>query len=490
MSMKIENNKIVVLNPSTLDEVGEVDITDVEKVHVCIESSKKYKDWSSLSLKDRCKAITKFRKAIVANADLIQSTLKKETGKKDFDVFVEYFTVLEHLKQMPSIAKKSLKREYRNSGLMKNKKSFVVYEPLGTAGIISPWNYPFATPIISSLEALIVGNNVVLKPSEHTPLTPKVVKEIWDKHIGYKDAFQIINGCGDIGKELVESKNIDVVCFTGSTKVGKIIAQQCAQTLKPVLLELGGKDPMIVLKDSNLDRAVESAAFGGLSNAGQTCISVEEIFVENEISEEFIKKISKKIKSISSGSAKSNDLGPMIVSENMEKVEAHLKQVEGSCNIIRGINNEDSRYIAPTLVIEPPENSRIVNEETFGPVITVRSFDDEKHLLSMIHKTGYGLSASIFGKNKKRITQISSSIKTGNVSINDVLTHYGIASLPFGGEGLSGMGRSHGPEGLKALCRIKSIVVNKFNFINEPWWFGRPASIEEILKKVINLLYR
>jgi len=490
MSMRIENNEIIVLNPASLKEVGRVKVTSEKDFDQVINKSHDYKDWSSLSLKKRCTLINKYRKAIAKNGKKIQDVLESETGKKDFDVFIEYFTVLEHFKQIPKIARRSLKKDNRNSGLMKNKKSYVVYEPLGVAGVIAPWNYPLATPIISSIEALIAGNNVILKPSEHTPLTPKIAKKIWDEYIGYKDAFQIVNGAGSLGNMIVESKKIDIVCFTGSTKVGKIIAEKCASQLKPVVLELGGKDPMIVLEDANIKRAVESAAFGGLSNAGQTCISTEEIFVENKIFDKFVDVMSKRVKSISSGKDAEDDLGPMIVAETMKKVKIHIDEAKSACQIVEGKSIDRDKYVAPTLIVNPPEDSRVVNEETFGPVLTIRPFNEERDLMNMLHKTGYGLSASIFGKNKKRISNIVSSIKTGNVSVNDVLTHYGIASLPFGGEGFSGIGKSHGEEGLKALCRTKSVVVNRFNFINEPWWFGRPRFIEDMLKKIVNILYR
>ena len=490
MTMRIENNEIIVLNPASLKEVGRVEVSSKTKVMACLNSSKKYQQWTSLSLNQRCKLITRYRKAIVKNSDLLKKTLKSETGKKDFDIFVEYFTFLEHLRHIPKIAKASLRRESRNSGLMKNKKSYVVYEPLGVAGIISPWNYPLATPMISSIEALMAGNNVILKPSEHTPLTTRLAKKIWDEHIGYEEAFQVINGCGDIGGMLVESKNTDIICFTGSTKVGKLIAEQCGKDLKPVLLELGGKDPMIVLKDANINRAIESAVFGGLSNAGQTCISTEEIFVEVQIWDRFTKIISDRMKHITSGGNKNNELGPMIVPENRDKVEAHIKEVQDSCTIIRGNSDGEASYLSPALIIDPPSDSRVVNEETFGPVLTVRPFNDENELFDLVHKTGYGLSASIFGKNRKRIERISSQIKTGNISVNDVMTHYGIASLPFGGEGQSGLGKSHGPEGLRSLCRVKSIVVNRFDFIDEPWWFGRPRFIEKMLEKMVDIIYR
>ncbi len=489
MSVRIEEKEIVVLNPASLEEVGRLKKTERKEFDSVILTAKKYSSWSNLSLNKRCKIITSFRKNIAENGKEVKQILKNETGKKDFDVFVEFFTVLEHMKEISKIARYALKNESRNSGLLKNKKSYVQYEPYGIAGIISPWNYPLATPIGIVTEALLAGNNVILKPSEYTPLTPWFIKKLWDKHTDFPNAFQIINGDAEAGNMIVESPDVDVVSFTGSTAVGQLIAQKCAKTLKPVILELGGKDPMIILKDANIDRAVESALFGGLSNCGQTCISTEEVFVEDCVFDKFVNRISKRVKDIKTGEDSSSDLGPMIMSTNSQKVMDHLKEVEDVCEIIKGKSDSKTMFIAPSIVVEPPEDARIVNEETFGPVLSIRKFDNEEDLFLKIHKTGFGLSSSIFGKNKKRINFIVKNIKAGNVSINDVMSHYGIASLPFGGEGLSGVGRIHGKEGLRSLCRTKSIVVNRFNFINEPWWFGRPKIVEKILEKVVNYLY-
>ena len=490
MAIKIDNNKIIVLNPATLDEAGSVCMSNEDDVVHALEIAKTYNAWSSLSLKKRCAVINKFRKVVLKHAAQVKNTLKNETGKKDFDVFVEFFTFLEHSKEMSKIAKRALKKSKRNPGLMKNKKAYVQYEPMGIAGIISPWNYPLATPINSTIDALLAGNNVVLKPSEYTPLTPQVIKKLWDEHTEYSDAFQIVNGLGDVGKMLVDSNVTDIICFTGSTEVGRKIASGCAPSLKPCILELGGKDPMIILKDASLNRAVESAIFGGMSNAGQTCISTEEVYVEKDVFDYFLSKLSKRVEGIKAGLGDDADLGPMIVSQTKEKVHEHINEIKDTCDVIIGGSKDSDKYIAPTIVVNPPDSSRIVNEETFGPVISVRSFEDEDELIDKIHKTGYGLSSSIFSKNKKRSSRIIKRIKTGNVSINDVLTHYGIASLPFGGEGISGLGKMHGPEGLRSLSRTKSIVENRFNFITEPWWFGRSKTIEKILKKAVNLLYR
>ena len=230
----------------------------------------------------------------------------------------------------------------------------------------------------------------------------KFIKKLWDEHIGYNDALQIINGTGDVGRILVESNDVDIICFTGSTNVGKMIAKKCAEPLKPVVLELGGKDPMIVLKDANIHRASESAAFGGLSNAGQTCISTEEVFVEDPVFDEFVSGISDKVKNMSSGDSDSEDLGPMIVDENRDKVNEHIREVDGRCNIVNGGVSDTNRFIAPTLLIDPPDDSRVVNEETFGPVISIRPFNNTDDLMDKIIVCGSYINIDIY-RNAKRV---------------------------------------------------------------------------------------
>jgi len=491
MPISIEKNQITILSPATLEEVGKVNISTQQDIENALKVAQDYNEWSSLSLNKRCAVINKFRKIVLKNSDLIKKKIIDETGKKDFVVFTELLSFLDHSKTMSKIAKSALKRDKRKSGfLFKNKKAYVQYEPMGIVGIISPWNFPLGTAMKGTVEALLAGNNIVLKPSEYTPLTIDLIKKLWDDNIGYKDAFQIINGSGEVGSMLVKSNLTDVISFTGSTEVGMQIAKICSSTLKPCILELGGKDPMIVLKDASMKRSVESALHAGLFNAGQTCISTEEIYVEDDIADKFISKLSFRIKEIKSGGGDSDDLGPIITSETRQKINEHINEVKDSCSIYSGINNGGEKYIAPTIVVNPPDSSRIVNEETFGPVMSIRPFKTEDELIEKIHKTGYGLSSSIFSTDKKRINRIIKRMKTGSVNVNDVMTNYVIPSLPYGGEGISGLGKQHGVEGLRSYCRVKSVVVNRFNFMDEPMWWGRPKIVEKMLKKVVNFLFR
>ena len=491
MSIKIQNNKIYIYNPATSEEVGSVNVSSKKEVDEILYTAKNYNDWSDLTLNKRCKIINKFRKAVFKNKDLVKSTIKKETGKKDFVIFAELLSFLDHAKTMASIAKKALKDSKRKTGLIfKNKKAYVKYEPMGVLGVISPWNFPMGTAMKATIEGLLAGNNIVLKPSEFTPLTIMLIKKIWDENIGYQNAFQVVNGAGEVGSFIVNSNLIDIISFTGSTEVGVQIAEICSKTLKPCILELGGKDPMIVLKDACLKRSVESALHAGLFNSGQTCISTEEVFVERDLFEKFVSKITSRLKDIKSGNSDNDDLGPIITPETRNKINEHINEVKDKCDVYIGDNNGDEKFIAPTIIVNPPTSSRIVNEETFGPVITVRPFDNEDDLFEMVHKTGYGLSSSIFGKDYKRINRLIKKLKIGNVNVNDAMTTYIIPTLPYGGEGMSGLGKQHGKEGLRALCRIKSIVVNRFNFIDEPSWWNRPKIIETILEKIVNVLYR
>ena len=490
MSGIIKDNILKVVNPVTQEEVSSINILSGNEVHNILESISSYSDWGNLNLDRRCDIINKFRKVILLNRKKIEEIIKSETEKSDNDIFVEFLTTLEHLKEIVKIARDGLKNERRNAGIMKLKKAFVKYEPMGVVGIISPWNYPLATPLGACIEALLTGNNVILKPSEHTPLTMAYIKKLWDESFKYKQAFQILVGDGNIGNLMVESENIDMICFTGSTKIGKTIAEKCGKLLKPVILELGGKDPMVILKDANINRSVDAALFGGLTNAGQTCISTEDIYIENEIFDIFLDAVSKKIKGLSSGNSQRDQIGAMIMPDNTDKVKAHISELTESCRIISGKSQNEGMFIPPTIIVNPPKDSRISKEETFGPVISVYSFDNDKKLIDRINTKGYGLSASIFGDDNKRMNFIASKIKTGNISINDVVTHYGIASLPFGGVGLSGIGKIHGIEGLKSFCRTKSYTVNRFNSLSDPWWYNGRESIYKFIKKTLQIIYR
>ena len=318
-------------------------------------------------------------------------------------------------------------------------------------------------------------------------MTTKLLKTVWDEATERPELFQPVYGAGELGSALVNSPQTNVICFTGSTAVGRKIAQACAPLFKPVILELGGKDPMIILEDAEIDRTVEAAIWGGLSNAGQTCISVERIYAHEKIYPKIVEKLSEEIKNKKSGLGET-PVGAISVDVSLEKIKEQIIEAKNISEVVEG-SADSGWFIPPSLVVNPPSEAKILQEETFGPVMTIHPFQSDEEAVELANKTGYGLSASIFGKNQRRMKAISRRIQAGVVSINDVLTYYGIADLPFGGMGLSGMGKVHGKEGLRAFSRQKSYMSNRFSLKSEFWWYKRSEKFGQVLHKWIKWQY-
>lgn len=493
MSVRIENNILNVFNPATGKDVGTIPISTINEMNAIFTASKKAAvDYNISSLHYRGRLVTKFRKQMVARMDDFIQIICDETGKKSEEAVTEIFTSVEHMKQAVKLSKVVLSPERRRTGLLKTKKATVVYEPMGVAGIISPWNYPLILTVTPLIEALLAGNTVVLKPSEQTPLTVKLLKEVWDDATNVADVFQVVYGAGGVGHHLVTTPETDVICFTGSTAVGQKIAEACAPLFKPVILELGGKDPMVVMEDAHLDRAADAAIWGGMSNAGQTCTSVEKLYIHSTRKDEFITMLKNRIEKLKTGPGDDNHVGAVTVSNSRDKILSQIDEVRGHADIIEGTvsGNNGGWFIPPTLIIDPPKTAKILKEETFGPVIIIESYDNETELIQKTNDSnGYGLSASIFTRNRKKGRKIASQIRTGAVNINDVMTQYGIADLPFGGVGKSGIGKVHGEEGLKAFSRVKSILENRFTLKSEMWWFANSKSYGRMMKKFIKWYY-
>ena len=488
MSVRISESTLNVFNPATKEDISSIPMTSIPELQSILQSTKEAADrynFSSFFL--RQKLMKKFRKGIVQHMDEFIETICNETGKKPIEGLMEVFISLEHLQQSSRHLYEALGKRSRRAGILKTKKVWVEYEALGVAGIISPWNYPLILSMSPMVEALLAGNMVVLKPSEHTPLTTKLLKKVWDEYTKTPNLFQAVYGAGEIGNELVKSNYTDVICFTGSTAVGREIAEVCASLFKPMILELGGKDPMIILDDAHIDRSVEAAIWGGLSNAGQTCISVERIYVQEEIYPQVVTKLSDKIKNMSSGKRDSL-LGAISVEVSLEKIRNQIADVRKKTDLVEG-SADSGWFIPPTLVINPSLESKVLKEETFGPIMTIHPFKTDEEAVKLANMTGYGLSVSIFGRNRKRMKSIAGKIKVGTVSFNDVLTHYGIADLPFGGIGLSGMGKVHGKEGLRAFCLQKGYISNRIQLKSEFWWYNKSEKFGKLLRKWIQWQY-
>jgi len=488
MSVRISDNTLKVFNPATGEEITKLSMSSLSELDSILHTAKQAAErYNFSSFYHRQKLMTQFRKGIVKYMDDFIETICSETGKKPVEGLMEVFISLEHLTQSAKYLYEALGKRSRRVGILKTKKAWVEYDAMGVAGIISPWNYPLILTVSPLVEALLAGNVAVLKPSEQTPLTTKLLKTVWDETTERPELFQPVYGAGELGNALVTSLQTDVICFTGSTVVGRKIAEACAPLFKPVILELGGKDPMIILEDANINRTVDAAIWGGLSNAGQTCISVERIFAHEKIYPKIVEKLSEEIKNKTSGVGDSS-LGAISVDVSMEKIKQQINDAKNNSEVIEGRAN-NGWFIPPTLVINPPFEANISQEETFGPVMTIHPFQSDQEAIELANKTGYGLSASIFGKNQRRIKSISRRIHAGVVSINDVLTHYGIADLPFGGIGLSGMGKVHGREGLRAFSHQKGYMSNRISIKSEFWWYKKSEKFAQVLRRWIKWQY-
>jgi len=491
MSCNLLENNIQVFNPANGQTIKEIQITtEDEFVKIKNVAIKEKQNWNNTSPETRKAIIKKLRKAIVKNMDLFIETICSETGKKEFEGLLEVYTSVEHMKHAEKLLSKIFRKKSRSVGTLLSKKAWTELQPMGIAGVISPWNYPLILTLTPVVEALSAGNVVLLKPSEQTPLTTELLKKVWDETTGMPNVLQAIYGGGQVGNTLVNAEEVDIVCFTGSTKIGKLIAMDCAKNLKPVILELGGKDPMIICDDADVDRAVNAAVWGGMSNAGQTCISVERIFVHEKIKDKFVKQISDKIKNLSVGNSNSSQVGSISVEAGLEKIKSQIENETDNGEIVQGkVSKNDGFYFPPTAVINPKTDGNLMQEETFGPVVSVTGFSTDENVIELANSTGYGLSASVFSKNKSKAEKIASKIRSGSVAINDVMSHYGIADLPFGGVGLSGIGRVHGEEGIKAFCLEKSYMTNRFPMGDEIWWYSKSEKFSGLVKKFLKFYF-
>lgn len=493
MSSHIEKDFLRCYNPVTMESLKNIPISTADEIQMVLDQAKQSSvNFNKTTLNQRKKLVSAYRKAIACRTDELVELIRTETGKSHQDAMMEVFVGIDLISTLSSQAMKALAREKRSPSWYLHKRGWVEYHPHGVAGIISPWNYPFILTLSPVIEALLAGNTVVLKPSEQTPMTGLLLKEVFNEIADDPFVFQTIIGCAAAGKTLIESDDTDIICFTGSTAVGKVIAAACGERLKPFVLELGGKDAMIVLDDADLERAANACVWGGFSNAGQTCISVERVFVSESVFDSFTQLIKEKMVTVTCGENDDNNIGAMTMSSGLEKVKLQIEKAE-SCSEeifrVKSSENNKGQFCTPTVVIEPDEDSEISNEESFGPVITVFKIKDEKDAIKRANECRYGLAASVFTSNKKRGRKVAGALEAGMVTINDIQTGYGMGSLPFGGVKDSGMGRVHGVEGLRTFSRVTSVVENRLNLRTEPWWYSGLKSLPRWVRKFIHLWY-
>ncbi len=490
-SIKSSNGQLKLYNPSTGDSLGELTCHSIADVEAGLKRLRQSAaGYNKSPIRERTRLIKRFQKNVVRRMDEIMDTIVKETGKKEYEAFVlDLFNGLEAISYARKHAYRLLKREYRTSGVLVHKRAYVDHDPYGVAVVIAPWNLPFQLMVGPMVEALLAGNVVALKPSEHTSLTALKIKEVFDEAAGRSDLVEVFIGRGDVGEYLTTSPLTDVITFTGSTAIGHRVGKAAAEALKPVILEMGGKDPMLVLEDANLKRAAKAAVWGGFTNAGQLCVAIERIYVMESVYDKFMELVRSEMQKLSVGAKADDSIGAITTTTQYAKITGHIEDARRKGAVIETFVEADEHHIAPTLVSNVDHSMEIMTDETFGPelaVMKVSTVDEAVQLANSLH---FGLSAYIFTKDERRAKRIARSLEYGTIAINDVVVQFGLASLPFGGRKHSGLGRLHGREGILAFSQPQAVVASRIKIPMELWWYDLGSKTYSILKRFIRIWY-
>ncbi|MEJ7622454.1 MAG: aldehyde dehydrogenase family protein [Pyrinomonadaceae bacterium] len=488
-------------NPATGAEVGRVSVTALDDVVGAVALSRAaFQDWKKLTFHRRSEYIMRAREVILAEMDEIARLISDESGKPVAEAFsMEIAPVLDLMQYFARNTKKLLKPSKIGIGAygLMGRTSRIVYHPLGVIAIIPAWNYPFSIPLGECVMALMAGNTVVIKPSELTPMVGLKIGEIFEK-AGLPDGcVQIVSGGGETGAALVDAAP-DKIMFTGSVATGKRIAAAAAKNLTSVVLELGGKDPMIVFEDANLDLAAAGAVWGAFCNSGQSCSSVERLYVHESVSEELTQKILRRTGELKQGSGDhaAVSIGAMSSERQVKIVEDHVEAfLQAGAKIETGGRRPDvslstpsvagsqNLFYAPTVITGATNEMRPMQEETFGPTLPIAVFKTEEEAIQLANDSEFGLTASVWTRDLTRGRRVAEQIEAGSVCINEVLYTHGIGQTPWGGFKNSGRGRTHGREGLMELVQPQHIHINRLSLLPNAWWMPYSATAVETFRQ-------
>ena len=490
--------EIVSLNPATLEELARFAVATAGDVGAVVSQARAVQPaWAALSIRNRARYILKARRALFDRQDELIELLSRETGKPRFEALTtEVLPTCDLMSHFAMKTEKILRDERFSIAVFRNKRSLITYEPLGVVGVITPWNFPFAISMGEVVMALMAGNAVVLKPSEYTPMTGEFIRRLFAA-AGFPDGvFAVVQGDGRTGAALVDAE-VDKVFFTGSVGTGRRIAEAAAKKLMPVVLELGGKDAMIVCADAPFERTVKGAVWGAFANCGQICASVERLYVDEKIADRFIPAVVAEVKKLRLGASDgqcSNDVGPLVNEAQLKVVSDHIADAvaKGATVLTGGRRRDDlgGYFFEPTVLVDVTNDMKVMREETFGPVLPIKVVKDEEEAIREANGTRYGLLASVWTADNEHGRRLARRLEAGTVIINDAVYTNGAAQTPWFGVKESGMGVAHGKAGMLEFVRMKHINWDLLPMKSNMWWFPYTEAWYGRFKTLLKVLYR
>jgi acyl-CoA reductase-like NAD-dependent aldehyde dehydrogenase len=453
--------------------------------------------WEALGFDGRGEILRRAQKWVVENSDRIARTIVSETGKTYDDALIaEIGYVASAFGFWAKHAPRFLADEKvrASSPFLVGRRLVVRYRPLGVIGVIGPWNYPLTNSFGDCIPALAAGNSAVLKPSQSTPLTSLLMAEGLRESGLPEDVYLVAAGDGAAGEALIDE--VDMIMFTGSTATGKRVLERAARTLTPVSLELGGKDPMIVLADADVERAANSAVYASMQNGGQTCVSIERVYVEAPIYDDFVDRVARKVSALRQGvpdGPGSVDVGAMTFAPQLDVVSRHVEEARAAGARVlvggRASHQQGGRFYAPTVLADVDHSMSCMTEETFGPTVAIMRVSDADEAVRLANDSPYGLAASVFGKDVARAEQVARRIEAGAACVNDAQLNYFALELPMGGWKESGMGSRHGAPGIRKYCRQQSLLITRLAPKREIHMFPYRARTTRLIAQALKLFY-
>jgi succinate-semialdehyde dehydrogenase/glutarate-semialdehyde dehydrogenase len=475
------------INPATGEAVAHFQRTSpLQLPEIVAHARAAQPSWGKLPVADRCARLRVLRDCILPSRNELADAVVHESGKPRVEVlFADIFVALDSAEYWSKHAARALhtQRVPHHSTAAKAKAGYLVYEPLGVIAIISSWNYPLAIPLSQIIPAVVAGNAVICKTSDFTPQCGTLIQKLFVEAGFPKDLITVVQGGGEVGQALIDAAP-DKVVFTGSVATGRRVAEACARKLIPSVLELGGKDAMIVLADADLDVASSAAVWGSYTNCGQVCLSVERLFVEQTVAEQFIALCVEKTKKlrIGPGSDPATDVGPLIRPQHVQRMSELIDDAvsRGATVLCGGHARPDlgANFFEPTVIANVDSTMKLFQEETFGPILAVQTVRDAEEAIHLSNDSSFSLAASVWTRDKQRGKAIALRLRAGAVMVNDAISYFGIAEAPHGGCGASGWGRTHGKAGLLEMVQTKYIDVDRLPRKEKPWWYRYGAGLE------------